>query len=75
VEENPRHGAKQAASLGVEVGATKKHKQDDSDFLWTIQEQLSKSGLGDSLDTTLGLLRAFAQDLITVRGLPSFRPF
>src|SRR5882762_4022598 len=41
-EKNPRYGAKRAASLGAEVRATKKPKQDDSDFLWTVHEQLSE---------------------------------
>jgi len=66
---NPRYGAKRAASLGAEVRATKKPKQDDSDFLWTVHEQLSENRLGNSLDTMLRLLRVFTQDLKFTKSL------
>ena len=41
---------------------SKKQKQDDSNFPWMIREQLSENGLGNNLETTLKLLKAFVQD-------------
>ncbi|KIM77760.1 hypothetical protein PILCRDRAFT_37747, partial [Piloderma croceum F 1598] len=41
----------------------KKPKQDDTDFPWAIREHISDYHLGDSLESTLKLLRIFARDL------------
>jgi len=62
-EENVALGSKRAASLGTSNATGKKPKQDDTDFPWTVREQISDCHLGDSLESTLKLLRAFARDL------------
>ena len=58
----PTLGIKRGKSPGAPDESSKKQKQDDSDFLWTIREQLSGDGLGDNLEATLRLLKAFARD-------------
>ena len=58
----PGLGIKQGKSPGVPDELLKKQKQDNSDFLWMIREQLSENGLQDNLETTLKLLKAFTQD-------------
>ena len=55
-------GIKRGKSPGTTDESSKKQKQDDSDFPWTVREQLSESGLGDNLEATLKLLKAFARD-------------
>ena len=64
-QENTQSGGrpKRARSPGAADEFPKKQKQDDSDFPWAVREQLSESGLGDSLEATLRLLKAFARDL------------
>jgi hypothetical protein len=62
-EENFALGSKRAASPGTSNATGKKPKQDDTDFPWAIREQISDSHLGDSLESTLKLLRIFARDL------------
>src|ERR1700689_3204977 len=53
--------------MGSITGANKwngeKQKQDDTDFPWVIREHLSDYQLGDSLRSTLKLLRISARDL------------
>jgi len=63
MEENFAFGSKRAASLGTSNAMGKKPKQDDTEFPWSIREQISDSHLGDSLESMLELLRIFAQDL------------
>jgi hypothetical protein len=62
-EEDTIHGVKRAVSPGTSNETGKKQKVDDADFPWVIREQLSDHRLGDSLENTLRLLRAFARDL------------
>jgi hypothetical protein len=62
-EENLVVGSKRAASPGMPNATGKKPKQDDTDFPWAIREHISDYHLGDSLESTLKLLRIFARDL------------
>src|ERR1700683_1910686 len=52
--------SKRAGSPGSADGVGKRQKQDDTDFLWVICEQLSNIQLKGSLGKTLRLLRIFA---------------
>ena len=62
-EENVNQGAKRPASPGTQNETNKKSKQDDTEFPWTIRERLTDFQLGDSLGSTLKLLRIFAKDI------------
>lgn len=66
-------------SPGASDGAGKKQKQDDSDFLWILWEQLFNIELSGSLGKTLKLLKVFARDLkfakLSVINLSEAPPF
>ena len=63
IGDKPSVGSKRAGSPDRVAGAAKRPKLDETEFPWTIRENLSGAGLCDDLQRTLDLLRIYAKDL------------
>jgi hypothetical protein len=61
--DEPQGAHKRVLSPEPVIGASKRHRLDESEFPWAVRESLSEPGLCDELRRTLELLRIYSKDL------------